>query len=295
MTLLENIYEVLESADVALTDKQIEAKLREQEEYRSKSSNLVTQIRARLYTDIKEKPVSKFAVLAPNTFGLSSWLDRKNYEQYEPREKEIHKSHLDEVIAVFERSLLSELLPGNGLRTMEPPLAWFASNCQPMLRRDAEQSTEYIQLVSSFVITSGSSMFTHVRSGRAPESRLKGEKSILLGGHIEYDEVMQLSSDINFDLFEQAKLFTRELEEEVELKTNSNMKFIGCMYDDSRTVSSQHLSLLHHVELKSQDVIVKEKGYHINPEWIPIEELKIKRDEFENWSSVVIKTIFDVE
>jgi len=274
-----------------LSDSEIELNLRKLDKFKSKSKNLISQIRARLYTDIKNNSESPFAVLAPNTFGLASWVELKRYQNYSPVEKSLHKSHLDEVIAVFNKADLNDLLPHNGFNLMELPLSWFHEHCIPMVRREAEESNTHIQLISSFIISCQEQVFSHVRSGAAPESRLKGEKSIFLGGHIEFDEVINLSTNANYDLFEQAKLFTRELDEEVDIKNEREISFIGCIYDESREVSSQHLSLVHHVKVTSMDIAVREKGYHIQPLWLNIQELIYEAESFENWSVEMIKNI----
>lgn len=291
MTLLSSIHAILVKHDQPMNDKKIEEVLRKDNRYKDKPRQLIGQIRARLYTDIKNNSDTYFAILAPNTFGLKIWVEEKSYKHYLPTEKSLHKSHLDEVIAVFTKKKIDDLLSNSGLNFMELPLAWLQNNCKPMVRGDAEKSLEYIQLVSSFIISSGQNVFAHVRSGRAPENRLKGEKSVLLGGHIEYDEIMQLSSTVNYDLFEETLLLTRELDEEVSIVEQREIEFIGCMYDSSREVSSQHLSLLHHVKLPSEQIMVKERGYHINPEWIHIKKVTSELSSFENWSAEVIKKI----
>lgn len=288
MTLLSSIHAVFVKHEQPMNDKKIEEVLRNDKKYKDKPTQFISQIRARLYTDIKNNSDTSFAILAPNTFGLKIWVEEKSYKNYEPTVKSPHKSHLDEVIAVFPKEKIDDLLSSPGLSFMDLPLTWLQKNCMPMVRGDAEKSLEYIQLVSSFIISSDRNVFAHVRSGRAPEGRLKGEKSVLLGGHIEFDEIMQLSNVGNYDLFEETLLLTRELDEEVSVVEQKAIEFIGCMYDSSREVSSQHLSLLHHVKLPSEQISVKEKGYHINPEWIHIKKATSELSSFENWSAEVL-------
>ncbi|HHX8589744.1 hypothetical protein ACEV8K_19965 [Vibrio parahaemolyticus] len=291
MTLLEAIYRELVKSNRPLTDIELEQKLRTQSRFKDKSPNFVTSIRARIYEKAKLEQYPDIVVLAPNTFGLASWVNEGRYQIHQTGEKEHHKGHLDEVIAVIPKEYLSKLIKKDGFKQIALPINWISNYCTPMVRRDAEQSYDHIQLISSFLITCSNEVLTHVRSGNAPETRLKGEKSILLGGHIAYSEVGGFVAGINYELFEQPKLLERELHEEVDILSAHETIYRGCLYDSSRDVSSQHLSLVHHVELSNKTLTIKEKGYHRCPEWCHVNELVNNINDYENWSVEIINNI----
>ncbi|WNJ95375.1 hypothetical protein RND59_14795 [Vibrio ruber] len=294
MTLLEAIYGELVKANKPLTDNEIEQKLRLHSEFKDKSSNFVTSIRARIYEKAKLDQHPDIVVLAPNTFGLASWVAEGRYQIHQTGERKLHKGHLDEVIAVIPKEHLSKLITRDGFKRIAFPAQWIANYCVPMVRRDAEKSYDHIQLISSFLITCSNDVLTHIRSGKAPEARLKGEKSILLGGHVAYNEVGGFVADINYELFEKPKLLERELHEEVDIISKHKTVYKGCLYDSSRDVSSQHLSLIHHVVLSNKNLVIKEKGYHRNLEWLHIDKLADSVNDYENWSVEIIKNFSKV-
>tara|TARA_R110001583_G_scaffold173897_2_gene328010 strand:- start:6028 stop:6957 length:930 start_codon:yes stop_codon:yes gene_type:complete len=249
-----------------------------------------TAIRSRIATDIdKFGEESKFVRLQKGTYGLRSWLDESpdKYEEYIFEKSQ--ELRMNEYLAVFDKEKLSEIIIDTGLTYKEIPADWFKVNCKQKVRYEAEKDFTLIQLISVFVIFFNGEIITHIRSKRAPESRLHGERSILFGGHITYEDISGLFNP--FDPNSPMPWIKRELIEEVDIVDKYKMKPIGLLYDDSRSVSSQHLGLVYFVELSNESYSIGEKGYHIQDEFQNIERIKESSLDFENWSVILINEI----
>ena len=255
-----------------------------------------TAIRARLSQDIEAHGErSRFARFARGKYGLRKWLHKYPEKYTEFNVRASRDLRMEEDLAVFDRELLSQLSIDK-LKFTSIPTEWFRENCFSLRRREAENDDQLVQLVSVFLIRYQNKILTHVRAGWAPESRLHGEKSVHLGGHINYEEIFGLFDP--FDTDSDYPWVLRELFEEIDIKDDSKLpkiKTIGLLYDDSRDVSKQHLGLCYLVDLLSDDFSIGEKGYHIDAELIDKNEIKIESSTFENWSRILISELEEIE
>lgn len=289
-SLLDIIYIVLEQVQKPLTAEAILREIESNNLYDFTGKTPKTAIRARLAENIDQLGgASVFVRLQKGTFGLRKWLNDSpgKYKEYEAKNK--RNQLMDEYLPVFNRNLLPQIVSINGLNEVPIDSNWFKENCTPMIRHEAEEDYSVVQLISVFIIIFEDKIITHTRSAKAPESRLHGERSIVFGGHITYEEVNSLFDP--FDPESTHPFIKRELEEEITISPDSVMKPIGLLYDSTRDVSSQHLGLVYLVEMINEDYEIGEKGYHINDELTHISDVIKNKTDYENWSVELIDKV----
>ena len=241
---------------------------------------------ARLSTDILEKKErSLFMRSGSSQFALREWSD-KIHEYISPRRV---VALFDEDILVFDRQLLSNFLPHNGLIKNFSSHHELLSICYPMRRREAEEDFSVIQLVSVYIVNFHDKYISYKRTKRLPESRLHNTYSICFGGHLNPDDLMPL---FRFSDPEQALyLVMRELNEELRMeKPPTTTNFVGILYDPRTTVSTQHLGLVFQVSLAGPHVQVGERGFLTDMRFETVTELKNRIAKFENWSELIIRS-----
>ncbi len=200
------------------------------------------------------------------------------------------KSKLDEDIAVIPREDLRKIIKGVGYFPGTIDRFKLSRLAVPMLRRDAEETFDVVQLVSVFIVKCGTKFLTHMRSARLPESRLRGEYSMMLGGHLSMEDFAQLTLDLfsSDDDLADCTYILRELSEELIVETNLSVSSRGFIYDDSRVVSTQHLGLVYEVSIDKPNFTIGERGFLLHPKFEDPQEIKARRADFENWSWILM-------
>lgn len=130
---------------------------------------------------------------------------------------------------------------------------------------------------------------TYSRNGT--ETRLHGSRSIGIGGHVDIDDLVEItqiySNHIN-EVIDVAAV--RELEEEVlcgMYGDYSELEFNKLIVDTTNSVGKVHVGLfttLVYPEARPQEEL------H-DPQWLTVEELKTNIDQYENWSKLIIKEL----
>ena len=82
----------------------------------------------------------------------------------------------------------------------------------------------------------------------------------------------------------------RELDEEVDLRSPGRISRLGLINDDSNPVGLVHLGVVHLYDLDRPDLVPKEDAL-AEPEFLPIADLKARREEFETWSQICIDAL----
>lgn len=288
--LLEVIYRILNKVNKPLTAEAILKEVVSENIYIFKGRTPKTVIRARLAENLEQfKDNSEFVRLQKGTYGLREWLNKhpEMYKEYIPNKK--RNQLMEEYLAVFDKDNLNQLINHNGFNSVNIDSDWFKNNCTAKVRHEAELDYSIIQLISVFIIKYDNEIITHTRSAKAPESRLHGERSIIFGGHVTYEEVNSLFDP--FDPKSTHPFIIRELEEEINIIDDYKMTPMGLIYDSSRDVSSQHLGLVYMVEMSTKEYEIGEKGYHINDELTHVDEILSNKVEYENWSIELIDKI----
>lgn len=164
-------------------------------------------------------------------------------------------------------------------------------------RSYAETDTEYLQVIPYIVLTNKDSVFVYTRLKKGGESRLHLNRSIGIGGHIDYNP-----SDVYHNAKIEDVILTsayRELFEELNIESNSNLLELVnknvLIYDSSNDVGKVHLGVLYTCDVTDRVVSVKET-HKLNGMFYTFEELKKlfadEPDSFENWSKIAFKTLF---
>ncbi len=245
-------------------------------------------MKSKLSTDIlNHGENSKFKRIFQGVFSLRTW------EEEEYVATRFQKNKLDEIIAVIPREKLRELIPRQGFWKRAVNRQKLARLAEPMLRRQAEETYDVVQLVSVFVVQHDGMYLTHMRSARLPENRLHGEYSMMLGGHLSVEDFSQLTLDLFTDEndLSDCTYILRELSEELILNTDPKVSPVGFIYDESRDVSRQHLGIIYLVELPTLSYKIGERGFLLNAKMESIEQINARRSDFENWSWILIDNI----
>lgn len=243
-------------------------------------------MKSKLSVDIRRNGTgSPFMRTEPGVFALRSWTEE--YSEYQARRSKA--ALMDEEIPVFPRSILPKYVSGPGLHTQ--PLdkgRELVNECRRMLRREAEENPDYVQLISVYVLRYQNKYLTYKRSRWLPENRLHHHYSMFFGGHITWQQFSPLLNIFLPDVG--PTILGRELEEEVRLLgPEPQLGYKGLLYDDSRPVSRQHLGIVYDVTMATKEFEIGERGFLIDPAFRTLNEIKNMADRFENWSLLILR------
>ena len=155
-----------------------------------------------------------------------------------------------------------------------------------MPRSQAEADPEYKQLIPYVIMTHENKYLTYVRGKRAGETRLVGNRSIGIGGHINPvdDEVPLFDADFR-EMYRVA--VEREVAEEVSVEADHTDRIVALLNDDSNEVGQVHLGVVHYWTLDSSKVEKKEQMI-TQMAFMSIDELQEVRDSMETWSQLCL-------
>jgi predicted NUDIX family phosphoesterase len=147
-------------------------------------------------------------------------------------------------------------------------------------RSEVETDPSFKQLIPYVVLACGDLLFHYRRGAAGTEARLRGLRSVGIGGHIS--EADAAGGD---DPYRTGML--RELNEEVEIGGRWAERFLGFIDDDRTPVGEVHLGVVHLFELERPDARPKEDALAAAG-FAPRAELLAARGEFETWSQFVL-------
>ncbi len=192
----------------------------------------------------------------------------------------------DEKVLVFPRSIFEQVGVFQGFRTdvdrylptiLEPRNNSFLSRAQ------AETNPNFKQIIPYVVVTDGKSILHYVRGKKAGEQRLVAKGSIGIGGHIN-DEDHTLFA-FGLQAFQEA--VKREVCEELTIQGPFDAKPVGLINDDSTEVGRVHFGVVH-VLFRAPENVKKNEQVITQVEFIPIAELKKRREQMESWSQLCL-------
>ena len=165
-----------------------------------------------------------------------------------------------------------------------------AKNVQFRPRSEVETDPGFKQLIPYMIFchtdSSGNvSIFQYVRGKGMGESRLHQKRSIGIGGHISAEDRGQRSEDI----YREGML--RELHEEVVLRSPYTERCVGMINDDSTEVGRVHLGIVHRLDVAEPNVVSNETDL-IESGFLPLEELRMHREQMESWSAISLDALF---
>jgi len=141
-------------------------------------------------------------------------------------------------------------------------------------RPTAEQSPQYKQIIPYVAIRHGDSVYLLERTSKQTESRLHHKLSLGIGGHVNPDVPTLLGG------------LLKELEEEVHVDCDYEIRFAGILNDDTTDVGRVHLGAVYVLEAESNDVTVRETD-KMTGSWMKRSDLPALRERMETWSQIV--------
>lgn len=184
-------------------------------------------------------------------------------------------------------------------------------------KNKAETMYDWLQIIPYIVLRDQANIFTYWRGAQAAEKRLHGKRSLGVGGHVSSSDIAELlddpaklenmpypiplsyvSSRLPADLID-AGIYRELLEETNEYvaknsrgtQFSSSLTFRGVLHDRTDDVGRVHLGLV-----CVMYVGLREKVTHgpelSDPRWTAVPSILHELDQFENWSKLVVKTLF---
>jgi len=191
----------------------------------------------------------------------------------------------DEQVLVIERKVIEDVGMFQGLAfDTDQYLSNIFVQGVPrfMPRSQAELDPAHKQIIPYVIMLHDGNVLSYVRGRRAGESRLVGNRSIGIGGHIN-----PIDAD-NSPLF--AYLYDnyltavqREVAEEVSVETTYTDRVVALLNDDSNEVGSVHLGIVHCWNLDKPNISKREQMI-TQMSFMSPEELEQVRDTLETWS-----------
>lgn len=151
-------------------------------------------------------------------------------------------------------------------------------------RTNAENDLSWKQLIPYVVVTSCEKILYYVRGKRTGEERLKSLGSVGIGGHVSTTDHTLFRQDMR-EVF--AAGLTREMDEEIEIKSPFTQEIKGLINDDSNPVGKVHLGVLIVRTLIEPNVEKREKQITAL-EFLSLGELRNRKESLETWSQIVI-------
>ena len=195
----------------------------------------------------------------------------------------------EEQVLVIDREVLEEVGLFQGLmfnvdsyllRIFVPGVPRF------MPRSQAESDEKYKQIIPYVIITHQGKYLCYVRGKRAGETRLLGQMSIGIGGHINPGDN---ESPLFGNSFREAYLraVEREVAEEISVGAKHEDRIVALLNDDSNEVGRVHLGVVHYWALDSFEVSRREQMI-TKMTFADPDELRENRDNMETWSQLCL-------
>lgn len=202
----------------------------------------------------------------------------------------------EEQVLVVERKVFDELGSFRGLqfdvgRYLDRLFAPGAPRFMP--RPPAEKDPAFKQLIPYVLMTCEGRYLTYVRGKRAGETRLVGNRSIGIGGHINpADDAAPLFRNDFRAAYRSA--VEREVEEEVCVEAGHTDHVVALLNDDSNEVGQVHLGVVHCWVLDAPKVSRREQMI-TQMEFMSIDELRAVRDQMETWSQLCLDSLDQIQ
>ncbi|RPJ38972.1 MAG: hypothetical protein EHM35_03360 [Planctomycetaceae bacterium] len=157
-----------------------------------------------------------------------------------------------------------------------------------MQRSQAETDPNYKQIIPYVIMTHSGKYLSYVRGRRAGETRLVGNRSIGIGGHINPGDDLPLFNADFYDTYVTA--VEREVAEEVVVDAGHTDRVVALLNDDSNPVGQVHLGIVHGWTLDAPNVTRREQMI-TQLSFLTPAELHAVRDSMETWSQLCLDGI----
>jgi predicted NUDIX family phosphoesterase len=151
-------------------------------------------------------------------------------------------------------------------------------------RDQVETDPSYKQLIPYCIFRCGETVFHYRRGKIQGEGRLRGLRSIGIGGHIS-------STDADTAEASYLAAMRREIDEEVFLESAYTQQCVGLINDDLTDVGRVHLGIVHVFELEAPKVRPREESI-IETGFASPAELAKDAPGFETWSQICLDHLF---
>jgi predicted NUDIX family phosphoesterase len=200
----------------------------------------------------------------------------------------------EEQILVVERRVLEQIGMFQGLAfDVERYLRNIFVQGVPrfMPRWQAEKDPAYKQIIPYVIMTYDGKYLSYVRGRRAGETRLVGNRSIGIGGHINPRDDMPL---FNADFYQTyITAVEREVAEEVSVQAHHSDHIVALLNDDSNDVGRVHLGIVHYWVLDSSQVGKREQMIS-QMAFMTLGQLQEVRDTLETWSQLCLDNLAEM-
>lgn len=200
----------------------------------------------------------------------------------------------EEQILVIERKVLEQIGMFQGLVfDVERYLAKIFVQGVPrfMPRLQMEKDPVYKQLIPYVIMNYEGKYLSYVRGKRGGETRLVGNRSIGIGGHINPIDDMPLFNSNPYETYLAA--VGREVAEEVSVETSHTDRVVALLNDESNEVGLVHLGIVHYWTLDAPKVKKREQMITQMAFMTPVELQKV-RDTMETWSQLCLKHLAEM-
>ncbi len=200
----------------------------------------------------------------------------------------------EEQVLVIERKVLEQVGMFQGLTfDVDTYLREFFVQGVPrfMPRSQVEKNPAYKQLIPYVLMSYEGKYLSYVRGRRAGETRLVGNRSIGIGGHINPADDMPLFDTDFYETYLTA--VKREVAEEVSVETSHTDSIVALLNDESNEVGSVHLGIVHHWVLDAPNVSKREQMITQMAFMTPA-ELHEVRDTLETWSGLCLTQLAEM-
>ncbi len=200
----------------------------------------------------------------------------------------------EEQVLVIERKVLEQVGMFQGLTfDVERYLREFFVQGVPRFkpRSQVEKNPAYKQLSPYVLMSYQDKYLSYVRGKRAGETRLVGNRSIGIGGHINPADDMPLFDTDFYETYLTA--VKREVAEEVSVDTSHTDSIVALLNDESNEVGSVHLGIVHHWILNAPKVSKREQMITQMAFMTPA-ELQEVRDTLETWSGLCLTRLAEM-
>jgi predicted NUDIX family phosphoesterase len=161
-----------------------------------------------------------------------------------------------------------------------------------MNRSEVEKNPDYKQLIPYVIMSYDGKYLSYVRGKRAGETRLVGNRSIGIGGHINPSDDMPLFNTDFYDTYLAA--VDREVAEEVSVETKHTNHIVALLNDESNEVGSVHLGIVHYWALDGPNVSKREQMI-TQMSFMTSAELQGVKDSLETWSRLCVDHLAEME
>lgn len=290
-TFLEIAEEILREAKKPLKPDEIFQIALSAGRIESKGKTPAFSMKARISTDIRRKGFdSKFMRFGPNRFALREFGLKEHISQ--PFQKSIPK----EVITCIEQSKLGSIKANFGFLTDIEELLNILSNEKSftfLTRKDAEENTNYKQLISYVLLTNTDGHILTYKRGQYSNahSMIKGSTCLGFGGHVQDMDTRKLFTEGFGGVFDTA---VREVSEELKGVIPENLQIIGYINDDSSPEGVKHLGVVLRGQIPdSFNIKQVAKELSVNGVMFMSEQQLWEHFyEFEFWSHLIIRKLY---